>query len=96
MDKRSEQSKQSKSRDDTDHGVHDYGAGGKREQLNGLWRVPTIVGGSYRQRIIENNYCKVAHEEGKGSKEDLVESLLNNGEPMENISHPRAVANYRS
>jgi len=98
MDKRSEQSKDSKPRDgsDTDIGKHKYGLCNEREQLDGLWRVPTITGGSYTQRIVNNDYCKVSHEkESKSGKDSILEGLLNNGEPMENRSRPRAVANYR-
>lgn len=94
MDKASERKQDAKKSGDTDLGIHDYGAGGKREQLDGLWRVSTITGGSYTSRIVRNQYCK--EQDAKSAKADSVlESLIDGGEPMENISRPHAVANYR-
>jgi hypothetical protein len=94
MDKASERKAPTKKWGDTDHGIRDYGAGGKREQLDGLWKVPTITGGTFTSRIVRNEYCK--EQDAKKVKADrMVESLINSGEPMDNISRPRAVANYR-
>lgn len=94
MDKASERKKDAKSYGDKDLGIHDYGAGGKREQLDGLWRVSTITGGTYSSRIVRNQYCKDQPEkEAKADK--VLESLISGGEPMENMSKPHAVANYR-
>lgn len=95
MDKASERKKDAKACGDTDLGIHDYGAGGKREQLDGLWRVPTITGGTYTSRIVRNEYCK-EQDEKKVKADKLMESLIDNGQPMENVSRPRAVANYRA
>lgn len=95
MDKPSERKAETKKCGDTDLGIHDYGAGGKREQLDGLWRVPTIVGGSYTSRIVRNEYCKEPNKD-KEKADKLVESLIDNGQPMENVSKPRAVASYRA
>lgn len=94
MDKPSERKKDAKGYGDTDLGIHDYGAGGKREQLDGLWKVPTITGGTYSSRIVRNEYCK-EQDDKKVSADKLVESLIDGGEPMENKSRVRAVANYR-
>lgn len=94
MDKPSERKKDAKAYGDTDLGIHDYSAGGKREQLDGLWKVPTITGGTFSSRIIRNEYCKEADAK-KVSADKLTESLIEGGEPLENRSRPRAVANYR-
>lgn len=94
MDKASERKKDAKAYGDTDLGIHDYGAGGKREQLDGLWRVPTITGGTYSSRIVRNQYCKDQSKK-EASADKVLESLIDGGEPMENRSKPRAVANYR-
>jgi hypothetical protein len=97
MDKKSEQRAQSKKQGDTDIGVHKYGECNEREQLDGLWAVPTITGGSFTQRIVNNNYSKCDHEkEKKEGKDSVLEGVLNNGQPIENRSRPRAVASYRS
>jgi hypothetical protein len=95
MDKPSERKLDYKKLGDTDLGIQDYGAGGKREQLDGLWRVPTITGGTFTSRIVRNEYGKI-QDEKKVNADKLVESLIDNGQPMENISRPRAVANYRA
>jgi hypothetical protein len=95
MDKPSERKLDYKKLGDTDLGIQDYGAGGKREQLDGLWRVPTITGGTFTSRIVRNEYGKI-QDEKKIKADKLVESLIDNGQPMENISRPRAVANYRA
>lgn len=101
MDKPSEQKKDAKAASDTDIGVHDYGAGGKREQLNGLWGFTTITGGSRDQRLRGNNYCKDDHKDYEKNKNDpeyllgeAIKGLGTRGPPMENISEPRIVSSY--
>jgi hypothetical protein len=101
MDKPSEQKLDAKKWGDTDIGVHDYGAGGKREQLNGLWSFTTITGGSRDQRLRGNNYCKTHHEayeKNKNNPKYLLGEALNSigtrGPPLENISEPRIVSTY--
>lgn len=96
MDKPSERKKDNKEYGDTDIGTHDYGAGGKREQLDGLWGFPTITGGSRSQRLVANNYCKTdheKHEKNKDNPEYLIGEALNSmdtrGPPLENTSGPR-------
>ncbi len=90
MDKASERKKDHKSCGDTDIGVHDYGAGGKREQLPGLWSIPSKeVVGLGPERILTNNYCKSNND--KKEKVDLMDELLDNGPPMLNISAPKRV-----
>ena len=90
MDKASERKKDAKSCGDTDIGVHDYGAGGKREQLPGLWSIPSKeVVGLGPERILTNCYSK--SKDGKKEKVDLMDELLDNGPPMLNISAPKRV-----
>ena len=90
MDKKSERGKDAKACGDTDIGIQDYGAGGKREQLNGLWSTTTITGGSVMQRLAANNYCK----DDKG-KEDMLKTMLDehdtHGPPLLNTSKPTRV-----
>jgi hypothetical protein len=89
MDKPSEQRKSVKECGDTDIGVHEYGIGNKRSQLNGLWDVtPKEVVGLPASRLATNNYCK---ETDKGDKKDIVDSLIENGPPLLNISQPKRV-----
>lgn len=101
MDKASERKKDSKSYGDTDIGTRDYGAGGKREQLDGLWGFTTITGGSRDQRLRGNNYCKDSHakyENDKNNPEYLLgealKSIDTRGPPIENTSQPRIVATF--
>lgn len=91
MDKPAEQRKSHKSADDTDIGVHNYGIGNNREQLNGLWGVASekVVGLSPK-RVITNDYCKKEGKE-KGDKTDIIDSILENGPPLMNMSKPKRV-----
>jgi hypothetical protein len=86
MDKPSEQRKSSKSKDDDDIGVHEYGIGNKRWQGNGLWAtVDKEVVGLDPDRLATNNYKK-------GEKqEDLVDRIIEHGPPLLNVSKPRRV-----
>jgi hypothetical protein len=93
MDKKSEQRASHKGKDDTDEGVHEYGIGNKREQLNGLWGVTSkeVVGLS-PSRIATNDYCKEKKGEKKGKdKTSIIDSLLENGPPLLNMSKPHRV-----
>lgn len=88
MDKPSERRRDSKACGDTDIGVQDYGAGGKREQLNGLWGVASkeVVGLS-PSRIMTNDYCK----ENDDKKPSLLDEILEHGPPILNTSKPNRV-----
>lgn len=89
MDKKSEQKKSTKSADDKDIGVHEYGIGNKREQLDGLWGIVSEkVVGLPATRIATNDYCK--EKKGK-EKRDIVDTILDNGPPILNMSKPRRV-----
>jgi hypothetical protein len=101
MDKKSEQKKDHKSRDDTDIGIHEYGPGNKREQLDGLWGFPTITGGSREQRLTGSNYCKDDHKKYEANKDDpqyqlgeALKKLGNEGTLRENTSQPRIVSTF--
>jgi hypothetical protein len=103
MDKKSEQTKDAKVYGDTDVGIHDYGAGGKREQLADLWGFTTITGGSREQRRINQNYCKDKHAAYEGDKTDpnhtigqTLERIKTTGSSRENIAQPRIVAQWPS
>ena len=91
MDKPSEQKKSHKSADDKDIGVHEYGIGNKREQLDGLWAIASEkVVGLPPSRVITDVYRK---KEGKGKedKKDVIESILESGPPLMNMSKPHRV-----
>jgi hypothetical protein len=91
MDKKSEQRKDHKECGDTDIGVHDYGAGGKREQLAGLWSIPgKEVVGLGPERIMTNCYCKEEPGEKK-DKPDLMDQIIEHGPPLLNTSKPHRV-----
>ena len=85
----------SKSAEDCDIGVHDYGAGGKREQLAGLWSIPSKeVVGLDPDRLLTNEYCKKP-EVGEGSDKeqagDLIDKVMSSGPPLLNVSKPRRI-----
>jgi hypothetical protein len=92
MDKKSERGRDAKACGDTDIGVHDYGAGGKREQLNGLWSTASkeVVGLS-PTRLMTNCYGKDCDDK----KSDLLGTLLDehdtHGPPLLNTSKPLRV-----
>lgn len=89
MDKKSEQRKDVKSCEDDDIGVHDYGAGGKREQMAGLWSIPgKEVVGLGPERLITNCYSKECDDR----KVDLMDEIIEHGPPLLNISSPKRVA----
>lgn len=96
MDKKSEQRKSHKEADDKDIGVHNYGIGNEREQLNGLWGVASEkVVGLGPSRVITNVYTK---KEGKPvtnvklrGGEDIIDSILESGPPLMNMSKPHRV-----
>jgi hypothetical protein len=91
MDKLSERKKQAKDCDDVDIGIHDYKAGGKREQLNGLWGVASEeVVGLPASRLMTNCYCKKLPGE-KEEKPSLVDDILTRGPPVLNVSKPKRV-----
>ena len=94
MDKPSERKRDSKREGDTDVGVQDYKAGGKRAQLDGLWSIaPPEVVGLPETRVLTNCYCKETGEKGKGegAKPDLMEEIVTNGPPLLNVSKPNRV-----
>ena len=95
MDKASERKKDTKSCGDTDIGVHDYQAGGKREQLDSMWDYASKeVVGLDDDRRLTNDYCKKP-EKGEGSKKeeaaDLIDEIINSGPPLVNSSKPNRV-----
>jgi hypothetical protein len=89
MDKLSERKKDSKSCGDTDIGVQDYGAGGKRAQLPGLWdHAPKEVVGLGLDRLLTNEYCK---SDDKDSPTELAEEIISSGPPFSNVSKPKQI-----
>lgn len=101
MDKPSERKKDNKEWGDTDIGVHDYEAGGKREQLDGLWGFTTITGGSRDQRLRGNNYCKTDHEKYEKNKDnpeyllgEALKGIDTRGPPVENTSQPHSIGTF--
>ena len=89
MDKASERKKDAKSCGDTDIGVNDFKAGGKREQLAGLWSIPSKeVVGIGPERLITNCYKKDCEDK----KVDLMETMIEHGPPLLNTSKPHRVA----
>jgi hypothetical protein len=88
MDKKSEKTKDHKECGDTDIGVQDYGAGGKREQLDGLWEYASKeVVGVDKRRLIDNCYGKEREHE----KPSLVDEVIDHGPPMISGSRPKRV-----
>jgi hypothetical protein len=91
LDKKSEQRKDAKACGDTDVGVTDYGAGGKREQLAGLWNIPSKeVIGLGPERLMTNDYRKVIPGE-KEDKPSLLDQIVEHGPPLLNVSKPRRI-----
>lgn len=91
MDKKSEQKKDNKECGDTDIGINDFGAGGKRAQLAGLWSiVPEEVVGLSPSRIMTNDYCKAKPGE-KREKPSLLDEVIEHGPPLLNTSKPHRV-----
>lgn len=96
MDKPSEQRKSHKEKDDKDIGYKEYGIDNCREQLNGLWGVASekTVGLS-PTRIITNNYTKKDAKKTTNVNNDdapsIIDSILENGPPLMNMSKPRRV-----
>jgi hypothetical protein len=88
MDKASERGKDAKACGDNDIGVHKYGIDNVREQLNGLWAVPSkeVVGLS-PSRIATNCYGKECDDK----KPDLLDEMLEHGPPILNTSKPHRV-----
>jgi hypothetical protein len=96
MDKPSERKAEVKKWGDTDvDTTRDFDAGGKRQQLDGLWADPTtITGGSKMQRLAQNNYCKEDHakaEKADGLVDALLDSADTHGPPLLNVSKPRRI-----
>lgn len=90
MDKPSERKRDTKECGDTDVGVQDYGAGGKREQINGLWGVASEkVLGLPPERMITGCYTK--RDDGKHKKLDLVDIIMTSGPPALNTSKPKRI-----
>ena len=101
MDKPSERKKDNKEWGDTDVGIQDYGAGGKREQLPNMWAFPTILSGSREQRLVNQNYCKESHaayDKNKGNPNHTIGEVLNSletsGTAKENTSQPWVVTKW--
>lgn len=96
MDKKSEQTKSHKERGDKDIGYHEYGPGNCRDQLNGLWAVASEkVVGLGPERIITNNYTKKDAKKttnvNNDDKPNIIDSILENGPPLMNMSRPKRV-----
>ena len=88
MDKKSEQKKDHKECGDTDVGVHDYHAGGKRAQLDGLWSIaPKEVVGLGPERLLTNCYSKECESE----KPSLLDAVIEHGPPLLNTSQPKRI-----
>jgi hypothetical protein len=91
MDKLSERKKSAKECGDVDIGIHDYKAGGLREQLNGLWGVASEeVVGLPASRLATNCYSKRVTGE-KHEDPSLVDDMLTHGPPVLNVSKPKRV-----
>jgi hypothetical protein len=92
MDKPSERKKDTKDCGDTDvNTTRDFGAGGKRAQLAGLWSiVPEEVVGLGPERLMTNCYRKEISGEKK-EKVDLLDEILDHGPPLLNTSKPNRV-----
>lgn len=89
MDKKSEQRKDTKACGDVDIGVRDYGAGGKNEQMAGLWSIASKeVAGQGPERILTNCYSKECE---KDEKVDLLDEILTGSPPLLNVSKPRRI-----
>lgn len=91
MDKPSERTKDAKECGDTDIGIQDYKAGGKRQQLKGLWNVASEeVVGLPPTRLATNDYKK-----DDTKKEKLLDIILDEndtrGPPLLNTSKPARV-----
>jgi len=85
----------SKEYGDDDIGVQNYDAGGRRQQLNGLWDYSTITGGSIQERIICGDYCK-DDPRGNGEKKekgkiDLIDEIGAHGPPLQSGSLPKRI-----
>lgn len=91
MDKASERKKDNKAWGDTDvNTIRDFGAGGKRAELGGLWdHAPKEVVGQDLGRLMTTNYCK--EDNGKSSTGDLIDDIINSGPPFCNVSKPNRV-----
>ena len=90
-EKKRGEDRDSKSCDDTDIGVRDYGAGGKNVQMAGLWSIaPKEVVGLGPERILTNCYSKEEPGEKK-EKVDLLSEMLDHGPPLLNTSKPNRV-----
>jgi hypothetical protein len=101
MHEKNEQKKDYKAKGDLDIGIHDYNAGGRREQLSGLWGFTTITGGSRDQRLSGCNYSKIHHAKYEANKNDpmyligeALKKIGTGGPPIENISEPRIVDTF--
>ena len=89
MDKASERKKDVKECGDTDIGINDFDAGGKREQKAGLWSITSEeVVGLGPERLMTNCYRKEIKGEKK-EKVDLMDEILDHGPPLLNISRPK-------
>ena len=95
MDKKSEQTKDAKAWGDTDVGIHEYGPGNKRQQLQNMWGFTTITGGSREQRLVNQNYCKdkhAAYEKNPDNPDHTIgqalERIETTGRAAENTSQP--------
>lgn len=90
MDRKSEQKRDFKSCSDTDVGVHDYHAGGKRAQLDGLWSIPPEeVVGLPPSRLMTGCYSKSDGE--KKEKPSVLDEFIEHGPPLLSVSMPKRV-----
>jgi hypothetical protein len=91
MDKPGERKRDNKECGDVDIGVHDYKAGGCREQLNGLWAVASEeVVGLPPSRLMTNCYSKKVPGE-RYEEPSLIEDMLVHGPPVLNVSKPKRI-----
>lgn len=94
MDKPSEQRKQTKDCDDTDIGIQNYGAGGKREQLAGLWNVASKeTVGLPPSRLATNCYTKeeIYKKPDKGLLGVILDEHDTRGPPLLDTSKPKRI-----
>lgn len=90
MDKPSERKKDNKEWGDTDvNTIRDFGAGGKRAELGGLWdHAPEEVVGQSLDRLMSTDYCK---EKDKDTPLEQIEEMVSKGPPFCNVSKPNRI-----
>lgn len=91
MDKPSERRKDAKECGDTDIGIQDYKAGGKRQQLNGMWStVSEEIVGLPVTRLATNCYGKDCDDKKK-LLDVIIDENDTRGPPLLNTSKPARV-----